>query len=218
MRIQCSYMYLCLFISGGVIYNLIGVPSAGSNSTPPNNATLFKYARRIARDISEVLECYELSASIEQLRNLPTTAISIAYFGFLLQRFPQCRGHLLPYSTTLEHRMVSLLQRFSQFRGHMPHCCTTLGHRIVSLLQMFPQFKSGHLIHYSNFHVVELVKKFNQIHSTYSTRVCMCSTQTISPVLYVCELYQTLYSQVWRVKYTIHMYVHTYVPVRRQYL
>ena len=41
----------------------------------------------------------------------------------------------------------------------------------------------------------------------------MCSTQTISPVLYVCELYQTLYSQVWRVKYTIHMYVYTYVPV-----
>ena len=133
MRIQCSYMYLCLFISGGVIYNLIGVPSAGSNSTPPNNATLFKYARRIARDISEVLECYELSVSIEQLRNLPITAISIAYFGFLLQRF-------------------------SQFRGHMPHCCTTLGHRIMSLLQMFPQFKSGHLIHYSNFYVVELVK------------------------------------------------------------
>ena len=38
--------------------------------------------------------------------------------------------------------MVSLLQRSPQFRGHLIHYSTTLGHRMVSLLQRFPQLGS----------------------------------------------------------------------------
>ena len=53
-----------------------------------------------------------------------------------MQRFPQFRGHLIHYSTTLGHRMVSLLQRFVIERFHRVGMCV-YGLRITYNMYMY---------------------------------------------------------------------------------
>ena len=68
----------------------------------------------------ELVELYFLSAMESQMSLVLSTEITyyttVLHWDSmvsLLQRFPPCRGHILHYSTTLTHRMVSLLQGVS---------------------------------------------------------------------------------------------------------